>query len=220
MPVILFHNPRYSHTTVPQRTRCDMKGTAFSVTDQPSTRSGSVVLKRLLSSPFKYVHRHNFVRETYSVVLNLYFVLNVCGLSVKRREAGRARLQCDVIRMWERRLAASSGLFPVRFLSFTWLVPSHTIRAPAGPVEGLHYMIAMRRDENYSLHSGYSRAVGVRWRTAIQSFSLSFKAGYWYCVLLDYDFFLNSFINNQNYFRFYKLICCDSIYDLKRLIQW
>jgi hypothetical protein len=27
------------------------------------------------------------------------------------------------------------------------------------------------------------------------------------------------FISNQNYFRFYKLICCDSIYNLKRLIQ-
>jgi hypothetical protein len=31
--------------------------------------------------------------------------------------------------------------------------------------------------------------------------------------------FFNSFISNQNYFRFYKLICCYSIYDLKRLIQ-
>jgi hypothetical protein len=30
------------------------------------------------------------------------------------------------------------------------------------------------------------------------------------------------FISNQKYFRFYKLISCDStsIYDLKRLIQW
>jgi hypothetical protein len=32
--------------------------------------------------------------------------------------------------------------------------------------------------------------------------------------------FFKLFIRNQNYFRFYKLICCDSIYDLKRLIQW
>jgi hypothetical protein len=32
--------------------------------------------------------------------------------------------------------------------------------------------------------------------------------------------FFKRFISNQNYFRFYKLICCDSIYDLKRLIQW
>jgi hypothetical protein len=32
-------------------------------------------------------------------------------------------------------------------------------------------------------------------------------------------FFFYSFISNQNYFRFYKIICCDSIYDLKRLIQ-
>jgi hypothetical protein len=32
-------------------------------------------------------------------------------------------------------------------------------------------------------------------------------------------FFSNHFISNENYIRFYKLICCDSIYDLKRLIQ-
>jgi hypothetical protein len=37
--------------------------------------------------------------------------------------------------------------------------------------------------------------------------------------------FFNSFISNQNYFRFYKLICCFYIYiyiyiyDSKRLIQ-
>jgi hypothetical protein len=31
--------------------------------------------------------------------------------------------------------------------------------------------------------------------------------------------FFKLFISNQNYFRFCKLICCGSIYDLKRLIQ-
>jgi hypothetical protein len=32
--------------------------------------------------------------------------------------------------------------------------------------------------------------------------------------------FFKLFISNQNYIRFYMPICCDSIYDLKRLIQW
>jgi hypothetical protein len=38
-------------------------------------------------------------------------------------------------------------------------------------------------------------------------------------TILSLKCFFKLFISNQNYIRFYKLICCDSIYDLKRLIQ-
>jgi hypothetical protein len=38
-------------------------------------------------------------------------------------------------------------------------------------------------------------------------------------LALDSIFSINFLISNHNYFRFYKLICYDSIHDLKRLIQ-
>jgi hypothetical protein len=92
MPVVSFHNPRYPHTAVPQSARCDMKAT------ETSTWFCSVVLKQLLCFHFKYTDNifgiHN-VCETDSVGLLLYFIRNVYGLHVNKREVGRARLQCD-----------------------------------------------------------------------------------------------------------------------------
>jgi hypothetical protein len=48
----------------------------------------------------------------------------------------------------------------------------------------------------------------------------SFVGDVFYVVRLESNNFFKLFISNQNYIRFYKLICWDSIYDLKRLIQW
>jgi hypothetical protein len=40
-----------------------------------------------------------------------------------------------------------------------------------------------------------------------------------YIYIYIYIYIFKLFISNHNYFIFYKLIYCDSIYDLKRLIQ-
>jgi hypothetical protein len=74
--MILFHDPRYEHTAVPQRAHSDMKGTSI-VTDEPSTWFGLVALKQLLLLSFLYTQRlcNSF---------RLYFIRNVYGLHVNK----------------------------------------------------------------------------------------------------------------------------------------